>query len=162
MATNGDPTRRMGELIGQLLVKTFYGHTVGEVLALAVALERAVDETIARGLGRSGWAQVELIEQVLGSVPRDQKLKVLGDVLRKDDSRVVSAIVEQIRALYRVRDQFAHGALSPQAMSEGGWQLTSRRRGVEKDVELHPMDVEAAINGGKDALEDLLNRNIIG
>jgi len=29
----------MGTLVGRLMVKTFYGHTMGEVLMLAVALE---------------------------------------------------------------------------------------------------------------------------
>jgi hypothetical protein len=72
---------QLGDIVISVLTKGFYGHTLGEILTVALALERAVDEALAEGLGASNWAKDELIEKVLGHVPRDQKIKLLEGVL---------------------------------------------------------------------------------
>jgi len=65
----------------KIATKTMYGHTIGEVLTLSVALERTVDKVCAASLAQGEWAQETLIELVLDQIRVDQKLKVLRQVL---------------------------------------------------------------------------------
>jgi hypothetical protein len=151
------PAADIGSLIGKIFVKTIYGHTMGEVLTLSVALERAVDEICALKLGGGSWAQDALAEYVVGHVPRDQKLKLLKHILihvaYEDPDTVTRAVV----AAYRLRDSLAHSALVEESLDEHGWRLESRRRGVERPVQVTHDEVTNTLESGKEALAELIS-----
>jgi hypothetical protein len=150
------PSTDISSMIGRILLKTFYGHTMGEVLALSVALERVVDEICALNLGGGSWEQDAFAEYVLGHVPRDQKLKLLKHILihvaHEDPDAVTSAIV----AAYRLRDSLAHSALVEEGLDEQGWRLEGRRRGVERSVQVSLDEVTNTVEAGKNALDELI------
>jgi hypothetical protein len=130
------PAPDINSMIGKILLKTFYGHTMGEVLALSVALERVVDEFCAINLGGSSWEQDAFAEYVLGHVPRDQKLKLLKHILIHVAHEDPHAVTSAVAAAYRLRDSLAHSALVEEGLDEQGWRLESRRRGVERSVKV--------------------------
>ena len=68
----------LSAMLIKIATKTMYGHTIGEVLTLSVALERTVDKVCAASLAQGEWAQETLIELVLDQIRVDQSSKCLG------------------------------------------------------------------------------------
>ncbi len=150
------PATEMATVIGRLMVKTFYGHTMGEVLTLAVALERGVDEVIAVQFGGSRWAQQVLSDQLLGHVPRDQKVKLLLAAMQHLDDPDAVATATAVNGVYTLRDRFAHSALVAEGLDDQGWTLETRRRGVERSARISVDEVNKILDNGKVALAALL------
>ena len=143
-------------LVARLMVKTFYGHTMGEVLTLAVALERGVDEVIASQLGGSQWAQQALSDQLLGHVPRDQKAKILQAILRHLDDPDAESTAAAVNGVYKLRDRLAHSALVADGLDDQGWTVETRRRGVERSHHIPVDEVTKIVENGQSALASLL------
>lgn len=146
----------MATLAGRLLAKAFYGHTMGEVLTLSVALERGVDEVIASQLGGSPWAKQTLADQLLGHVPRDQKAKILRAVLRQLGDCDAESTGTSVDRVYKLRDRLAHSALVEEGIDDQGWSLATRRRGVERSHHIPVDEVHEILENGKAALAALL------
>ena len=146
----------LSAILLKIATKTMYGHTIGEVLALSVALERTVDKVCAASLAQGEWAQETLIELVLDQIRGDQKLKVLRQVLVHAGHCHPDALVNAIREVVRLRNDLAHSALVDECLDEQGWVLSGRRRDLDRSVHIPVEQVTLTIDAGSRALDGLL------
>jgi len=133
-----------------------YGHTIGEVLTLSVALEQIVDKVCSASLAQGEWAQKTLIELVLDQIRVDQKLKVLRQVLVHAGHCDPDTLVDAIREVGHLRNALAHSALVDEGLDEQGWVLGSRRRSLDRSVHIPIEQVTLTIDAGNRALDGLL------
>jgi hypothetical protein len=103
------PGAQIGEMLGKLLLKTFYGHTVGELLALEVTLVGTIESLIAAELTATEEARVELTDVVLSKLSRERQLPPLPQLLDRRGDEAAATVEQGIRAVYKLRDRFAHG-----------------------------------------------------
>ena len=149
----------LGRFIGTVLFKGAYGHTVAEVLGVALALEQAVDGALTKALARDDdWAAEVFVQQVLGQLGRERKIEVLSKVLNHHgvQRNDLSALVAKIRNLFRLRDRIAHGSLIEPADDVEGLQIVGYWRGVSEPYNLLGEDVGKIVTEAGEALTELL------
>lgn len=112
VADEGPPTpsKTLADLAVQLVAKTVYGHTIGEVLALSLSWEQAIDAALVKSLGRDDQSSREvLLREVVAPLGRERKLRALQEALIVSLPGV-DADVRAAKALFELRDRLAHSA----------------------------------------------------
>lgn len=136
-------------MLGRLLLKTFYGHTVGELLALEVALVGRIESLIAAELTTGEEARAELTELVLSKLGRERQVQILRELLDRRGDEGASTVEQCVRAVYKLRDRFAHGGLVGAGISEDGWLLTAKHGSKNPASPVSQDEVERVIADGK-------------
>ncbi len=136
-------------MLGKLLLKTFYGHTVGELLALEVALVGTIESFIAAELATTVEAREELTDVVLSKLSRERQLQILRELLDRSGDEAAATVEQGIRAVYKLRDRFAHGGLVGDGITEDGWLLTAKRGSKKPASPVSQEEVERVIADGK-------------
>jgi hypothetical protein len=152
------PDINFTELLTQLFTKVYYGHTIGEVFALSLALEQAVDSVAtARLADPAPWAN-RLFARVWRRVPQDEKGAILHEVLNQS-GRTPSeskATCKAVRAVWNLRNTLAHSALSAPAVGMEALRFDGYHKGEFTVKELTPEIVTSTLADGHAALQDLL------
>ncbi|MFI7431884.1 hypothetical protein ACIBPB_33470 [Micromonospora sp. NPDC049836] len=147
----------IGQLLGNLLAKTYYGHAVGEVLSIALALESMIDSALIKALVKPDRETIAFAtEKLFGQMGRERKFSLLLPTLQLVGAQNPGQICDRIKNLFQLRDKIAHSAIIEMTTQANALNLVGYRRGKLQTHGLTPELISKTIEEGQQAIQDLL------